>query len=155
MATRKTAAAKKAALAKQQATCAQRLVPRLAVHLFGKNDVYAKQKVRAALVKGGYKGPGWKDEGRAITILATAGHDMVKFERQTSRAPQKRYTLANFTTKVDVPSVVDTPAEKLKSVTILLMQGEREIIRQYKDGKLKTLGGVATVVGAALDEIRR
>jgi hypothetical protein len=155
MATGSTTAIKKAALAKQKATCANRLIPRLAAHLFG-TGVYDKQKVRAALVKGGYKGPGWKNEDRAIKILTEAGHDMSGFERLGSAASKIETTKpAKLKNVFVVPEVTDTSVEKLKNATIVLMQAEREIIREFKDGKRKSLGGLVTTVSAALDELRR
>lgn len=158
MATGSSAAVKKEALEKQKATCAARLIPRLAAHLFG-TGVYDKQRVRHLLQKGGYKGPGWKDEGRAVQILAEAGYDMFKFERtQAERKPAKHFAMARVHTSTEAPvevTVMDSATDKLKNVTIILMQAEREILREFKSGKRKTLGGLSVTVGAALDEIRR
>lgn len=162
MATGSTAAVRKEALAKQKATCAQRLIPRLARY-FGEESNAGKQKVRAVLVAGGYPGPGWDDEARAVAILTAAGRDMSKFERTgtvengpTEVPVQKRYSISKlYSTSAEAAQPKDGAAEKLKNVTIILMQAEKEIVRQFKDGRLRSLGGLAVTVGAALDEIRR
>jgi hypothetical protein len=155
-------AAKKAALAKMSATCANRLIPRLARHLFGDSN-YDKHRVRKILIDGGYPGPGWDDEARAVSILAAAGKDMSKFERSgtvepvavAQKPPQRRYTISNLYGPVEAAQPSESAAEKLKNVTIILMQAEKEILREIREGKRKSLGGLSVTVGAALDEIRR
>lgn len=164
MATGNTAAAKKAGMEKYLTVCGQRLIPRLARHIYdGDDSSAAKQRVRALLKKGGYNGPGWDDEVRAVKILSET-HDMSKLTPASvtgiveRKPPQKRYSLANFKAPDLVTTVValrDTAEEKLKNVTIILMQAEREIVREFQAGKRKNLGGLAVTVGAALDEIRR
>lgn len=165
MANGNSAAAKKAGMEKFLTRCAQRLIPRLARHLWNGDDSNAaKQRVRLLLKNGGYAGPGWVDEERAVAILSK-NHDMSKFqhvdvEAKVEERMQKRYALANFKTTmaetVPTPVVVrESPEEKLKNVTIILMQAEREIVREFQSGKRKTLGGLSVTVGAALDEIRR
>lgn len=160
MANGNSVAAKKAGMEKFLNSCAQRLIPRLARHLWNGDDSNAaKQRVRLLLKNGGYEGPGWDDEERAVAILSNT-HDMAKFQRVNGepqvkeKKPQKRYAPAKFATVV-TPIVQESSEEKLKNVTIILMQAEREIVREFQAGKRKTLGGLAVTVGAALDEIRR
>lgn len=159
MATGNTAAIRKAAMDKQKATCAARLIPRLA-RFFGDDSSGGKQRIRSLLVSGGYPGPGWDDEARAIAILQQAGKDMTKFERAGTvlEASMEGFFKEPGNERKGPVSIVtprDNAAEKLKNVTIILMQAEREIVSQFKAGKLKSLGGLAVTVGAALDEIRR
>lgn len=160
MATGSTAAIRKAAMDRQKATCAARLVPRLTRYLFTEGSTGNKQKVRKILTGGGYAGPGWEDEARAIAACEAAGWDMSKFERTGTvlkASPSEFFNELGNQRKGPVAVVVprDNATEKLKNVTIILMQAEKEIVRQFKDGRLKSLSGLAVTVGAALEEIRR
>jgi hypothetical protein len=147
-------AEQKAAFKKMSATCANKLIPRLARYL-GRDDAYGKQQVRILLREGGYKGPRWKDESRAVKILAEAGKDMSKFERLSSRAPLPGSAgNGNGATHVAITTPGDDAAEKLRKIQFRLKQGETILIRELKDGTRAEIGEVENLLISALNIAR-
>jgi len=121
------------AIQKRKQTVSNKLIPRLARYL-GDDSLYGKAKVRAALKKGNYKGPGWKDEARAVKVLTEAGFDMSKFERLKpgkgipSLAAPARIPL----TEAQRALVTGSPenlSDRLHAITVYLMQGKKAIFR--------------------------
>jgi hypothetical protein len=131
-------AAKRLAVEKQKQTIAQRLIPRLARFL-GNESSYGKVKVRKILQKGGYKGPGWKDEGRAVQIFTEAGYDMSGFEtRKPLRKPPHRAGTASIpqlmpSTGPTIPAISDA-AERLRLVTTHLRESRKALFCGDEDG---------------------
>lgn len=156
MARGSTAAIKAKAIEKHRRTSRSKLVPRLARYL-GDESRYGKQKVRVALRAGGYRGPGWKDEGRAITILSAAGHDMSKFERSGRGDSKFRSMARTYSAPTTSESAAPEAAEstdRMRRVVILLKQGEEMIKRDIKNGARREIDGVAVQLLAALNELR-
>jgi hypothetical protein len=152
-------AAKEAANEKLSTTCSQRLVPRLA-RFFGDDSIYGKQKVRQWLRTGGYKGPGWKDENRAIEALTAVGKDMALFERTKPEKAQSGFAKAAkaFSPRpITVVAVApeNNPVTKLKNVTILLKQGQRMILQGIREGRIQEIDEVSAQLLAAWNEARR
>ncbi len=80
------------AIAKMKSSWDRKLIPRLAALLPEGKSTKGKVRARRILAVGGYPGPRWNDEPRAIEIFRAAGIDVSTFEHENAPIPSPTAT---------------------------------------------------------------
>jgi len=105
-------------IAKLRAAWANKLIPRLARLLPEGDSPKGKKRIKALLKDGGYVGPRWDDEARAIGILRAAGLNVEGFEWKNpaneSRIPVTRSQVEDVTWKLGQAEKARTMLEQFE-----------------------------------------
>lgn len=148
------------ALQKIRLAWSKKLVPRLA-RLLPEGDTQAgKQRVRKILREGGYEGPRWDDEARALAVLRAAGVSTDNFEYASngavSAAAQERPVQLSFVPRQppNIETVDRDAAKRLQLVFSLLNAYEHKIMELIRNGHLSKLSSPLEMPIAALNELR-
>jgi hypothetical protein len=149
------------AIEKMKRAWAMKLVPRLARLLPEGDTDKGKARVKKILRAGGYAGPRWDDEARALNIFMTAGFPIEGFE-YANGGPKQGIVVA---TQPDQVSVVLRPqprvttidpedAKRLQRVFNLLNAYEHQVMELVRNRQLSKLAAPLDIPITALNELR-
>lgn len=141
-------------------TVRQRLPYRLA-RLLPEGDTPAGvARVKKILRAGGFEGPGWNDEPRALAIFKEAGISIEGFEYASTGAVSKNHPI-QLAPRVGAPIIVDVVDDKAREIQraiqraiILLDMYEEQLMAQIRKGAIAKLLSPLELPIAALNELR-
>lgn len=149
-------------LDKLRATIAKRLPWRLAKLLPEGQTPKGLARTKAILRKGGYEGPRWDNEDRALAIFKAQGISIEGFEylrgngepvpNRSPPAPQHLQIVPRPSPPIAIANREDT--RRLQRVITLLSMFEEQIFAQIRNGAIDKLRSPLELPIAALNELR-
>lgn len=139
---------KQALRIKLRAAWDRKLIPRLARLLPEGSSHFGKLRAKRILMAGGYSGPRWDDEARAVEIFRQQGIDVRNFE--WDQGPLNRVpTVADDKAKAD--AILAAQARRART---MLEQFEAAWGQEWKEGRASGVPYPISIVFEALNELR-
>lgn len=106
-----------------------KLIPRLARLLPEQDPQKAKDQAKLILRLGGYLGPGWDDDERALRIFKQSGISIEGFERESGPLAK---LANNHSVVIDLPPLEDMDAKQLRHVIGKMHEGVGQLQTQLE-----------------------